>query len=100
MGIYNYFKPNNDRTAIFIFIFGQKNNMSPEERELLDRMFDTMPINEEMELETIFGENWNNITSNPRQFGKEVKNLVLEGQYPSIRHIYIHSNNHNTYIKS
>ena len=74
--------------------------MTQEERELLDTMFDTMPVNIEMELEAIFGENWSNITTYPSQFGKEVKNLVLDGHYPNIRHINIHSNNHNTYFKS
>jgi hypothetical protein len=73
--------------------------MSPEEREILDRMFDAMPVNEEMELSEIIGENWNNITS-PTVFGKEVKKLVSEGQYPNIRNIDKQSDNHNTYIKS
>lgn len=63
-------------------------------------MFDSMPVDEEIELETIFGENWNNITTYPRQFGKEVKNLVIDGHYPNIRHTNILSNNHNTYIKN
>ena len=74
--------------------------MSPEERELLDRMFDAMPVGVEMELPVIFGGNWNNITTQHGQFGKEVKDLVINGHYPNIRHSNINSNNHNTYTKN
>lgn len=73
--------------------------MTPEERLLLEQKFIEMVFDKPMELEEIFGESdWNQISS-PNQFGKDVKELVLNNQIENIRHYSIEGNNHNTYVK-
>ena len=73
--------------------------LSPADLRLLERKLSEMEVGIELELEQIFGSDWDQI-ENPTKFGKEFKVIVLNQGFENIEFIKINSNNHNVYLRT